>query len=339
MDKGLLLVTGAGGFLGRHLVPRLQEEGWPLRAMIRPGAPKPPWSAGAEVVEADLLDPKSLCKACRGVRGVVHLAALLNVPLETAREKERLRKVNMEGTLRLLDACREEGVREFLFFSSVAAMGDPPPGRVGAEDLPEKPEREYGRTKLEAERLLGGAREQWGLRTLVLRPVVVYGEGDKGNVARMMRSLAKGRFFLLSGGKARKSLVYAGNLAAAAAHLLPLEGKPWEGKTYIAMDERPYSLKELSTAMAKALGVPPPRLSLPAFPLLLAGAFLEGLARPFGLRPLFSAHTVKKLTRDLLYSGERLFLETGFKPPFCLEEALERTARWIKEEGISRATH
>ena len=338
MEKGLLLVTGAGGFLGRHLVPRLREEGWPLRTLIRPGRSRPPWCAPEETVPGDLLEPESLRRACRGAFGVVHLAALLNVPLETAREKERLRKVNLEGTRFLLEACREEGVREFLFFSSVAAMGDPPPGEVAAEDFPPRPNREYGRTKLEAERLLARARETWGVRTLVLRPVVVYGEGDKGNVARMMRSLAEGRFFLVSGGKARKSLVYAGNLAAAAAHLLPLEGRPWEGRTYIAMDERPYSLKELSEAMARALGVPPPKISLPAFPLLLAGTLLEALARPFGRRPLFSAHTVKKLTRDLLYRGERLFLETGFKPPYCLEEALERTARWLEEEGISRAT-
>ncbi len=334
MEKGPLLVTGAGGFLGRHVVPALREAGLRPRPMIRPGSPTPPWCRDLEVVRADLLDRGSLEKACKGAAGVVHMAALLNIPLETPREKERLRRVNLEGTRLLLEACRKEGVEEFLFFSSVAAMGDPPPGVTATEDLPENPNREYGRTKLEGERLLARARREWGLRTLVLRPVVVYGEGDKGNVVRMMRALAKRRFFLLSGGRAKKSLVYAGNLAAALVHLLPLEGKPWEGRTYIAMDERPYSLAELASAMARALGVPPPGLSLPAWPLFLAGGLLEALARPFGLRPLFSAHTVGKLTRDLLYSGERLFLETGFKPPYCLEEAMEKTARWLKEEGI-----
>ncbi len=332
MEKGLLLVTGAGGFLGRHVAPFLREKGWAVRAMVRPNSPLPPWCRGEETVQADLLDRESLERACAGVKGVVHMAALLNIPLETRDEKERLRRVNLEGTALLLEACRKAGVEEFVLLSSVAAQGDPPPGEVGTEDSPERPDREYGRTKLEAERLLAKARSEWGLRTLVLRPVVVYGEGDKGNVARMMRALKKRRFFLVSGGKARKSLVYAGNVAAALAHLLPLEGRPWEGKKFLVMDPRPYSLAELSRAMARALGVPPPRLSLPALPLLLAGGVLEGLARPFGRRPLFSAHTVRKLASDLLYSGERLFLETGFEPPYALEEALERTARWIEEE-------
>ncbi len=328
-------MTGAGGFLGRHVAPLLREKGWALRTMVRPGSPPPPWCKQEETVRADLLDPESLERACEGVFGVVHMAALLNVALETDEAKRRLRRINLEGTTLLLEACRKAGVEEFTFLSSVAAQGDPLPGEVGTENSPERPNREYGRTKLEAERLLARARAEWGLRTLVLRPVVVYGEGDKGNVARMMRAVKKKRFLLVSGGKARKSLVYAGNLAAALAHLLPLEGKPWEGRTYIVMDPRPYSVAELSRAMARALGVPPPRLSLPAFPLLLAGGILEALARPLGRRPLLSAHTVRKLASDLLYSGERLFLETRFEPPYSLQEALERTARWIEEEGIA----
>ncbi len=336
MEKGPLLVTGAGGFLGRHVVPFLRKEGWEIRTMLRPGAPLPPWCRKEETLRADLLDQESLESACRGISGLVHLAALLNVPLETREARERLRRVNLEGTAGLLEASRKEGVREFILFSSVAAQGDPPPGIVGTEESPERPDREYGRTKLQAERLLARARAEWGLKTLVLRPVVVYGEGDKGNVARMMDALRRRRFFLVARGKAKKSLVYAGNVAAALAHLLPLEGKPWEGKTYILMDPRPYSLAELSSAMARALGVPPPRLSLPALPLLLAGGILEALARPLGKRPLLSAHTVRKLTSDLLYSGERLFHETGFKPPYCLEQALAKTARWIEEEGIPR---
>ena len=168
------------------------------------------------------------------------------------------------------------------------------------------------------------ARREWGLRTLVLRPVVVYGEGDKGNVIRMLRSIRRRRFALVAGGRARKSLVYAGNLAAAVAHLLPLEDR-WEGDTFIAMDPRPYSLKELAAAMAAALGVPPPRLSLPALPLRLVGGTLEALCRPLGVRPLLSAHTVRKLTTDLVYDGSQLVAKTGFQHPFDLAAGLART--------------
>lgn len=337
MMNQTLLVTGAGGFLGRHVVPELARAGWALRVLLRPGRPVPPWCQGPrlEAHPGDLDDPASLAAACRGVGTVVHLAARLNVPLETGQEKERLMEVNARGTARLLEACREAGVGEFVLLSSVAAMGDPPRGVVATETLPPAPDRVYGTSKLEAERAAGEARRTWGLKSVILRPVVVYGEGDRGNVARMLGAVARRRFVLLGGGTAAKSLVYAGNVAAAIRHVLPLS-PPWEGKTYILVDEPPRTLADLARAMAAALGVAPPTLPMPAWPLLLAGTLLEGLSRPFGRRPLLSAHTVRKLTRDLLYSGEAFRSETGFRPPFALEEALARTATWYREEVQAR---
>ena len=338
MEPSTTLVTGAGGFLGRHVVPLLlARRDRCLRVMLRPGRPLPPWceDPGIEVVRADLERQEELDRVCQGVATVVHLAARLNIPLETPREKELLHRVNREGTARLLQAGRRAGIEEFLFLSSVAAMGDPPRGVVADESLPPRPGRAYGHSKLQAEGLLARARREWGLRTVILRPVVVYGEGDRGNVVKMFLALRRRRFVLLGGGKARKSLVYAGNVAAAVDHLLPIR-PPWEGRTYIVMDEPAPSLAELGRAMARALGIPPPRLTLPAWPFRLAGAALELACRPCGRRPLFSAHTVQKLTTDLLYSGRLLQDETGFKPPFCLDAGLARTARWIQEEVLSR---
>lgn len=331
MEVRNILVTGASGFIGRHVVPELERRGHRVRGMIRRGGQRPPWLESVETVEADLLDKDSLNSACKDMDTIVHLAARLNVPVETKEEKELLWKVNLDGTANLLDAAEAAGAGEFVFVSSVAAMGSPPHGETWDESAGENPDRVYGRSKLEAERLVERAGEEWSMKYVILRPVIVYGEGDKGNVLKMFRAIRRKRFFILGEGSARKSLVYAGNVAKAISHIIPIR-EEWNGKKYILTDERPYTILEMAEAMARALSMNPRFLRLPAGPFIVASGIMDFLLKPFHISPIFSRHNLEKFLRDMVFSGDKFQADTGFRPPVCLEEALKKTARWLIEE-------
>src|SRR5271156_2295031 len=147
---GLTLVTGATGFIGRHVCKGLAAGGVKTRALMRRS--EPPELGVEQVVVPDLLDRPALGRALEGADSVVHLAARVHVMREVARDPlEEFRRVNVEGTRALFEEAVRAGVRRFLFVSSVKAMGE---GSVAAwtEDTPPEPVDAYGKSKLEAEK-------------------------------------------------------------------------------------------------------------------------------------------------------------------------------------------
>src|SRR5437773_2743613 len=161
-------VTGATGFIGRHLVADLVNRGVDVRAIVRPrsahAAPR-----GAAIVQADL-DAAALSAAFAGVDAVVHLAAVV----ATTREHEYV-TVNVGGTRAVAAAALAAGAR-LIYVSSLAAAGSAPPGAPRREEDPPQPLTPYGHSKLEGERHLAAIE---GLRYTILRPSVVYGPGDR----------------------------------------------------------------------------------------------------------------------------------------------------------------
>lgn len=152
-----LLVTGASGFVGRHLIPHLLESGYHVRAMVRPASDRSHLGdPRIEIVHGDLKDPSSLRECVRGRDGVIHLAAATDIS-----DAEENRQLNVDGPASLVRACQEEDVSRVVAFSSHCA------GR-------EKQDA-YGRTKLEGERVFDGS----GLKVTHLRPTMICGPGSK----------------------------------------------------------------------------------------------------------------------------------------------------------------
>ena len=161
-----ILITGATGLVGSRLIPRLVDEGYDCRALVRPGRPFP---EGVSSVAGDLLDPSTLPEAVAGISTVIHLAAVLRNP-----DPEQIRRANVEGTKNLIAAVQAHAHKARIIMASTNLVYDedlPWPAREGDSA---KPTRPYPASKIVAEQELRDS----GLNWIVLRFAFVYGDGD-----------------------------------------------------------------------------------------------------------------------------------------------------------------
>jgi nucleoside-diphosphate-sugar epimerase len=175
--SGPILVTGATGKVGSHLVPRLLAQGFQVRALVRPGPNVQKLrDQGAEIVEGDLLRAESLDPALKGVETVVHLAAFFR-----GATPEQAREVNLVGTERLAAAARLAGIKKFIFASTsnVYPSGLNRPAREGDSPGPEPPPHPYPASKVAAEAKLMEMDREEGIGLCILRFCFIYGEGDR----------------------------------------------------------------------------------------------------------------------------------------------------------------
>jgi dihydroflavonol-4-reductase len=173
----MILVTGASGLVGSHLVARLVKEGRAVRALYRNAIPAIEGAAQVDWVKGDILDVVALEEAMDGVQQVYHCAAIVSFH---PRKKAAMHKTNVEGTANVVNACLSAGVQKLLFVSSVAALGRIREDRKINETMnwsEETSNSEYGKTKFLAE------MEVWrgigeGLNAVIVNPVIILGAGD-----------------------------------------------------------------------------------------------------------------------------------------------------------------
>lgn len=314
-DRGVVLVTGASGFVGRALCSELRSRGRRVRAAARHAAAGP-WD---EVVALDLAQgtlPRSLTD---GVDTVFHLAARVHARACSAEEEAEHYRVNLEGTRRLVDHVGGSEVRRFVFFSTVKAAADPGQAR-GDEDLDAPPDTAYGRSKRAAERLVLAAGAGEELHAAVLRLTPVYGAGSKGELRRMLEAVAARRVPPLPEVGNRRSLVHVGDVVAAA--LLAAQRPEAAGRTYIVEDGQAYSTRRIYDAMRRALGRPAPRWQVPVGVLRLAARGGDLVGALSGREPPFDSAALHRLLGSAWYSSARLQRELGWVPRCTLEEAL-----------------
>lgn len=293
-----VLVTGANGFVGRALLPRLEEVGW----SVRPATRAETGAIGPETDWRPLL---------ADIDAVVHLAARVHVMRDRAADPERaFDEVNHLATVRLAAQAAGSGVRRFVFLSSIKVHGDASDHPLAASDPP-APTDAYGRSKLAAEHALAdiGADRDSAMSIVVLRPPLVYGPGVKGNFLAMMRAIDRGLPLPLGSLSNTRSLIYVGNLADAIR--AALDGPPG---TYLPSDREDVSTPTLIRRTAAALGRPA-RL-FPVSPVLL-----RGLAAAVG-----KGAAVARLTGSLTVDGAL----PGWQPPFSVTDGLAATAGWFR---------
>jgi nucleoside-diphosphate-sugar epimerase len=334
-----VLVTGATGFIGGHLVHCLVAQGHRVRALVRhENRGLALAEAGVELVWGDLTDLETVRAAVSGVEAVSHLAAVRDAWGIPASVYER---VNVEGTRHLLEAAAEAGVHRFLYCSSVGVACYP--GNLEADET--LPFREptsqvfYHRSKAQAERTVLEWASAGRVPAVVVRPVIAYGpEDERGMVTRMVMLLAQGRFMLVGNGRDHVDLVYVDDLVAGMC--LALE-RGVVGTVYILSGTTPIQARKLVAKICDLLGRHPPSIYVPAPIARAAGWAMETLYRAGdrlgvldGKEPFITRDKVATLTVDWGFSHARASQELGYRPQVNYDEGLRRTLDWLQETGF-----
>ena len=319
----MILVTGASGFVGTHVVTTAVRRGLPVRGAARQ-LPESPIANAEYVVGPDLAPGSDWSNALKGVSVVVHAAARVHVMNDTALDPlAEFRRVNVAGTQDLARQAAAAGVRRFVFISSIKVNGESTAdGRPFLATDPPAPRDPYGISKHEAEAALHRVASETGIEVVVIRPVLVYGPGVKANVAAMMRWLLRGVPLPLGAIHNRRSLVAVDNLVDL---ILTCASHPAAaGQTFLVSDGEDVSTTALLRRMAEALGVQPRLIPVPQLLLRL-------VARAFGRRDL-GRRLFESLQVDVRPTMDRL----GWTPPVSMTDALRETAQEFIRRGRGR---
>jgi nucleoside-diphosphate-sugar epimerase len=268
----------------------------------------------------DVRQPESFRELLRGASALVNLAAEHR---DDVRPLSRYYETNVEGAEQVCRAARDAGLRRIIFTSSVAVYGFQP--HPVDETGPFAPFNAYGKTKLEAEGVYRTWAAEDASRTLVIvRPTVVFGEGNRGNVYNLLRQIASGRFLMVGSGSNVKSMAYVGNVSAFLDHALSFEAGL---HIYNYVDGPDMNTRDLVEHIYGCLGKPGKIIGIPKPIALGAGHMLDVVARISGRTFPISAIRVRKFCESTQFSAERIS-QTGFSPPYSLSDALARTIQF-----------
>ncbi len=325
-----VLVTGATGFTGGHLARHLLRQGHTVAALVRPASvPRAAALAadGVEIRQGDLTDAAAVTRAAEGCEVVYHIAATYR---EAGQSDAAYTKVNVEGTRHVLVAAISAGARRVVHCSTGGVHGhiEHPPAN---EDAPFAPGDVYQDTKLEAERLASDFARRGAIEVVVARPIGIYGPGDR-RFLKMFRGLARGRFPMLGRGDVFYHLTYIDDLVRGLQ--LCGEVPAAAGRTYILAGPEYTTLKELVARVAAELGVDPPRVHLPVWPVWIAGALCEAICIPLGIEPPLFRRRVDFYRKSRAFDVARARRELGYNPAVDLRTGIKRTAEWYRSEGL-----
>ncbi len=324
------LVTGATGFIGGRLVSAFRERGDEVRALVRdPARAQNLAQQSVELATGDVENADSLAAAVEGVDRVCHCAAIVSEWLSPA----VIRRVNVEGTRRLLDASAAAGVSRLIYLSSLAVLGSMH-HRGTDESAPYRETGDaYSDSKIESERLVRGFAERGDVATVIVRPGFVYGPGDRLVLPRLIQSLVDEQFTYVGSGDKLLNIVYVDDVVQAVL-LADEQGVP--GAAYNVTDGTRTTLREFVTFAAKYLGLPPPKRSIPPAVAWALCYGLEGFAKLTRAKepPRLNRARMKFLYYNQYYSIEKAKRELGYQPRFGYRDGLPPALDWVREEGL-----
>jgi nucleoside-diphosphate-sugar epimerase len=320
-----VLVTGATGFVGSHVVEAFARAGVPVRALVRPTSDTRHLErSGAEYVVASLTDEAALAEAVQGTLAVVHLAALTR-----ANSEAEYHRVNAEGTAVLARAAASNGSepRRFVYLSSLAAVGPPLDGRPVCPDDTPRPLTAYGRSKLAGEVAVLAVGS---LRSITLRAPAVYGPRDR-DLYRFFRMAALGILPVPTGPHRPLQLIHVEDLAAAVVRATLASDA--SGIVHVA-DPLAYPWETVGRMVADAVGKRARVVRVPAALIATAAAVSESVARMGGGATIFNRDKARELLAPgWLCETDVAREKLGFETRIPLAQGLNETARWYRNEG------
>lgn len=312
-------VTGGSGFLGGHLVSRLVGDGHDVLALARSArAADAVAQRGATPVTGELGDLAPLAPDLAGVEVVVHAAA---ATAQWARRGD-LDHDNVDGTREVVDLARAAGARRLVHVSTEAVLADGHPLRYVDEDTPYPPRHagEYPRTKAVAEQIVLTA-DGPDLRTIVVRPRLIWGPGDTTVLPGILEAVREGRWAWVAGGDYLTSTCHVSNVCEAIVRAAESDRS---GQAYFVTDGAPVPFRDFVTAMAAAHGVEMPSRSVPRSVARTAARAVAGSHRVLRRagEPAISPTAVALGAQEMTVNDDRARREIGYRPVVTVEEGL-----------------
>ena len=297
------LVTGPTGFIGSRLLGLLDTIECDVRLLARSEV------NNYETVVCSLGQDRIPKHALESVDTIFHLAGFAHDMLDSSKVENLYRVVNVEATVELARLAVENGVKRFVFISSVKAGGKAISGQCINESDQSEPEGIYGKSKREAELKLLKIGKESSMHVSIIRPSLVYGPDVKGNLQLMLAGIARGWFPPLPETGNRRSMIHVDDLVRAI--FLVAENERANGEIFIATDGTPYSSREIYSAMCNIAGKSVPKWSVPKFLFNMVAIVSQKIR-----------YKVDKLLGDEYYSSEKLEV-LGFKARRTLKEMNE----------------
>jgi nucleoside-diphosphate-sugar epimerase len=333
-----IIVTGASGFVGGHLIQALAAGGHRGVAVSRKAISSLP--AGWQWKERKQMLKE---RPPAATDWVIHLEVKQHTQNPTAEDLKQFQTVNVDGVREWLDFAGSHGITRFLHFSTIKAVGDSLSMQTEADRS--EPNTPYGKSKLAGENeARNWAAQTKGRSVVILRPAVVYGPGNQANILSLIQAIDKGRFFLVGKNDNVKSLVSMNNLTAAVLYLLtsnaslrmqaspPGAASKEQGAVdlFYVTDHQSYSVAEIARMIQKGLGKKGAIMSLPV-PVAKAGALAgDIITKMTGKGFPLTSNRLRALLETTHFSSKKLE-EAGFKHPETTEQGL----KWMMEWHIS----
>ena len=324
---GPILVVGATGFIGQHLVCRLLASGLAVRGIAREEIHGRPFPEHVEIIKADIRNLRAVREGLAGIETVFHLAGKVR-DLEQVETTDEHEEVTVNGTHNVMTAAIGAGVKKVIYFSSLSVYGNGCHD-VTDESAPCKPITGYGRAKLKAEHCVLEEGANACIHVSCLRPAMVYGAGCRGNLPRMIKLIDMGMFPPVPDCPNHRSMAHVSNVVEAA--ILAATKPQANGQVYNVTDARAYSTREIYELICRGLGKKFPRWQMPIWALKILARLGDAIGRLRGRRFLFDSDAFDKLIGSACYSSEKITRELGYRPSVTFEDALPELITWYRK--------
>tara|TARA_R110002049_G_scaffold149713_1_gene312776 strand:- start:1539 stop:2531 length:993 start_codon:yes stop_codon:yes gene_type:complete len=329
MDKGLVAITGATGFLGSQLTHYFIENGYRVRAHAHTVEHVSKIDTRVEsTVIGEITDKDMIKNLVNGADYVVHTVSNFRV---ASGKPESYQRINVGGTQTVLDAAMAAGVKRFVHCSTIGVHGDVK--QTPANEMSDfAPGDLYQETKLAAEQYVLSKVGKSKTEIVAIRPCSMYGPGDM-RMLKMFKMLAKGRFFFVGECKDNFHAVYIDDVVEGFANALITPNI--DGEVFLVGGPDGYrSLRDYVGVVAKSLSVDAPKITFPYWLFWYAAILCEIVCAPFGIDPVLHRRRVRFFKNNRAFDTEKSIKVLGLKPQVNLEEGMRKTAGWYKENNL-----
>src|SRR3989442_7414091 len=326
-----VLITGATGLLGDHLLQALQQRGEQIRALVLPAENAEKLIAqGVEVVRGDVTDADTLAPAVKDIEIIIHLAGMMGVERPLA----DYRLVNVTGSGNLYQAAQKAGVRRFVHTSSHTVYGLGYGRFLTEKDALRADPEPYSVNKAQGDRLIRRLMLNSDVETVILRPGTFFGPGDRLHFGRIAQRMKNGKGVIIGRGDNALPFCYVTDVVQGFLLAAYHENAP--GNVYNITNDRPLTQLEMCNAIADAADSVRPTRHLPYLPIYYGSIVAEKVvARVTRTKPVVTQLGAMMFGSDNRHSVEKARRELGYEPKVDLRTGITLAAEWFNAGGMN----